>query len=216
MTSHKLTLRERIENRIVYRKDCWFTDYTHPDDKPRIQINGKNYLLSRVVYEVFKGEAPGKLLVCHTCNNSLCINPDHLCLRTSADNMKNKKEKNRQVKGSAIPNSKLTENTVIEIRDLLIEGKLTFKEIGDRFGIGSNAISEINSGKAWSHVEGIGNKLKTKISTRKLEEKHVKRIKKHLSNGIMDHAEISGLFGVSRKTISDIEQNKTWSHVKLD
>ena len=209
MTSHKLTIKERIEDSIISKKDCWFTRYCPNSKKPMIQVEGKPYLLTRVVYKIYNGEDPGELLVCHTCDNPRCINPDHLWLGTCADNMKDKKDKNRQTKGSTVPTSKLTEDEVIEIRNLLIEGELTLEQIKDRFNVGIRAISEINSGKRWNHVEGVGTRIRGKRANT-LNVEQVERIKRLLSNN-MSCLEISGLFNVSRRAIQDIKNGKTWN-----
>jgi DNA-binding CsgD family transcriptional regulator len=205
-----LVVQERIENSITSKKDCWLSNYNPSTEKPQILINGTVYRLTRVVYKLYKGKDPGGFYVCHTCDNPRCINPDHLWLGTSADNMKDKVNKNRQLKGSTIPSSKLTEEKIKEIKNLLIENKLTLKQIKDRFGVGIRTISEINSGKRWSHVEGVGTKIKTTQGGRKLSSEQVERIKKLLLEG-MSCTEIGQLFGVSRSTVQSIKQGKTWN-----
>jgi DNA-binding XRE family transcriptional regulator len=69
-----------------------------------------------------------------------------------------------RIRGSRQSNNniKLNIDQVKEIRDLLIEGNMTFKEIGERFGVSSQTIYLINIGKIWTNVEGIGSKLRTK------------------------------------------------------
>jgi DNA-binding XRE family transcriptional regulator len=69
-----------------------------------------------------------------------------------------------RIRGSRQSNNniKLNVDQVKEIRDLLIEGNMTFKEIGEKFGVSSQTIYLINIGKIWTNVEGIGSKLRTK------------------------------------------------------
>lgn len=52
------------------------------------------YIASRVAWYLANGQQPGGL-VCHTCDNKLCINPAHLWIGTDADNMADKMAKGR-------------------------------------------------------------------------------------------------------------------------
>jgi hypothetical protein len=163
MTAHGLTIKERIQAHIISKDGCWITNYRiDSKGRPQITINGKSFTLTRVVYELYKEDSPKNLFVCHSCANLLCINPDHLYTGTSAENGRNLKRRNLQPKGSRAGNSKLNETQVMKIRDLLIQGKLTFGQIGEMFGVSFQNIRSINDGRTWTHVEGIGSKIKRK------------------------------------------------------
>lgn len=57
----------------------------------------------RLSYELFKGKLDQNKLVCHTCDNPRCINPEHLYLGSNQDNMNDMKERKRSLKGNLNP-----------------------------------------------------------------------------------------------------------------
>lgn len=96
-------------------------------------------------------QPPADMMVCHRCDNRLCVNPRHLFLGTHADNMADMVNKGRQNIGVQNPCAKLTEADVRTIRSLASRG-VTQSQIGIMFGIDQSTVSNVNTRKTWSHV----------------------------------------------------------------
>jgi len=103
----------------------------------------------RASYEIYKGIIPNGMLVCHTCDNPSCVNPDHLFLGTPKDNMDDMKKKGRSKyknRDSGKIGVKLTSSQVNEIIELRRK-KIRAKEIAKIYGICPAYVYEIANKK---------------------------------------------------------------------
>lgn len=110
----------------------------------------KAYDLHRVVCERRHGPL-GDLFAIHTCDNKMCINPDHLRPGTSKDNAQDMASKNRHMFGEINGNSKLTEAQAKEIYHMIG----VHKEIGELFGVDRSTVSLIKRRKLWKHIHVV-------------------------------------------------------------
>lgn len=115
--------------------------------------DGKRPKAHRVSYELFRGEIPKGMFVCHTCDVRRCVNPAHLFLGTQADNMADMVAKGRQSRGAAHGKSKLNEEKILEIRSLWASGLMSGIALSRMYGVSKGAISFIVNRKSWRHVE---------------------------------------------------------------
>lgn len=60
---------------------------------------------SRAMYEAVIGPIPKGRMVCHSCDNPACINPEHLWYGTNKENQDDKIAKGR-ARGGSLPNEK--------------------------------------------------------------------------------------------------------------
>ena len=108
---------------------------------------GKNTKAHRVAWIENKGPIPKGLNVLHSCDNRICVNPDHLFLGTHTDNMRDMIKKGRKALfyGEDNGKSKLTEEQVLAIR----KDNRTNDAIARDYNIASPTVSTIRTRKKW-------------------------------------------------------------------
>jgi hypothetical protein len=106
-----------------------------------VYYKGKAHGLHRVVYMLFKGEIPKGKCICHKCNNSLCINPDHLYAGSRKDNTQDMIKSNRYYKWSG-NKRKLSDNDIINIRN----SPLSSYELAEIYPVTPTHIRRIRAG----------------------------------------------------------------------
>jgi hypothetical protein len=88
--------------------------------------------------------------VCHLCESKdvgshrMCVNPDHLVIKTQGENMKDRDENlgHYQYKGAEHPSSKFTKEQVEEIKALRGTG-VFYKDIAEKFNCNRRTIEKI-------------------------------------------------------------------------
>src|SRR5665213_1780411 len=83
-------LREKINKSVqIDGNSCWiWIRSKHKQGYGNLNFKHKPNLAHRVCWEIYKGEIPEGLNVCHLCDVPSCCNPEHLFLGTQKDNMK--------------------------------------------------------------------------------------------------------------------------------
>jgi hypothetical protein len=110
--------------------------------------NGVTVSAHRYSYEQCVGPIPDGMLVCHRCDNRLCVRPDHLFLGTHEENTRDAMKKGRLAKGERAGSAKLTAEIVRAI--FLAAG--TQDDIAARFGVSQGHVWRIKHRRAWKHV----------------------------------------------------------------
>lgn len=114
-------------------------------------FNGKVENTHRIAWYLVNGKWSANHIL-HSCDNPPCCNPNHLREGTDQDNSNDKQARGRMARGEKIYGSKLTEENVREIRQMLANGMFQ-REIAERFGVKRTAISAISTHRHWEHVK---------------------------------------------------------------
>jgi len=141
--------KRAVKNKRVVKEElgeCWET----LRDRQIISYNDKKVLAHRTAYIICKEEIPEGNIIRHKCDNSKCINPDHLELGTHADNMRDRDERGRTTRGTSHHSAKLTEGQVLEIYSQ--KGKTSLTSLSQRYGIAGTSISKIWKKQSWKHI----------------------------------------------------------------
>lgn len=110
-------------------------------------------LAHRLSYYIFHGELSNNLIVMHSCDVRLCVNPAHLSQGTHKDNTQDMIKKGRKFPqlGSTNPASKLTVKDIREIRFKHFEGAIQ-THLAKEYGVSPSLINLIVKYKNWRQL----------------------------------------------------------------
>lgn len=82
---------------LIVDTPCWtWIGSTLPNGYGNFWVHGERIGAHRASYLIANGNLPKNLIVCHHCDNTHCVNPEHLFIGTNEDNARDKVRKGRQ------------------------------------------------------------------------------------------------------------------------
>jgi hypothetical protein len=150
---------DRFLSNVVDHSDkaaCWnWQGIKNSNGYGRFSLSDKHRLAHKISFQMFVGEVPEGMNVCHSCDNRLCVNPQHLWLGTQSENLKDASAKGRMFRpdtnGELNGNSKLDWTKVREIRRLVAAGERKSK-VAQTFGVAHSTVNFIINNETWKEA----------------------------------------------------------------
>jgi hypothetical protein len=130
-------------------KECW--NWTGPKDQEGYGIfffGGGKERAHRFSYRLHNGKSAGNLSVCHHCDNPSCVNPAHLFLGTTKENIQDALKKGRFAIGHLNGRAKLDQQQVRDLKD----SKESGSALARKLGVNRSTINRIRRGEGWRNV----------------------------------------------------------------
>lgn len=157
-----LFLSSRIDRDLMIKKfwalidkteECWlWTKYRDRDGYGKFMFNYKGFKACKLAYILTYGPVPDGICVLHKCDNPPCCRPEHLYLGTQADNVADRVNRGRQLRGESHPLTVLNNKEVLDIRRQFTGGRGEQTKLAAIYNVSLAMINRIIRRRTWTHI----------------------------------------------------------------
>lgn len=177
-----------------------------------------------LVLTAFLGDRPKSTDQCrHLNGNNKDNRLENLCWGSAKENAHDRIEHETNPTGNRNPNSKITDEDLLEMRRLYSEENYTCKRLSEIYNIHEMYVMRLMQGKHWKHlglerISGFNHKCRGEAhKSAKLTEEDVRNIRHSFitsKNKFGLTADLAKKYNVSWNIIDNVIKGKTWKHVK--
>lgn len=140
----------------VLQTRCWlWLGSLNAKGYGQVNFGGMMRSAQRMAWRLVYGEWP-EGDTCHKCDNPPCVNIDHLWDGPRIENVHDAISKKRHAHGESNGQSKLTNENIIEMRKEYATGTVSYKDLGNKYGVDEHVIGYAVRGQTWKHIPILG------------------------------------------------------------
>lgn len=136
---------DRLFKRVkVAENGCWeWVGSKRPDGYGVAWLNGQKERAHRAFYALLVAPVPAQAVVCHSCDNRICVNPQHLFVGDRNINNQDCVAKQRHAFGEKNGRAKISAAQASEIKYSTESQAFVAK----KFGVNQSTVSRIRAGQ---------------------------------------------------------------------
>lgn len=163
MAAHKIPVSIRFWSKVDKKSndECW--EWKAVRDKNGYGTfkldyrNGKHIKIRahRLSWIIANGDIPRGMFICHKCDNTGCVNPNHLFLGSPKQNMDDMRTKDRQYfpGGENHYASKINDIKALEILNDFSKNRTPVSQMEIKHGVSKATIWGIIKRRTWKHIK---------------------------------------------------------------